>query len=252
MRPFRPALALLPLALLAAPHAAVAQERAAPSVLVVKVVDEQGHPLVGARVTVGGVANGASTDAGGEAEVPRIPEGLRLVEVRRQGYAPQRVAADFAAGERVRREVVMTPDPVELEGLTVTSWGRSTRLIHNGFYDRQRRGLGSYMTRDQIERFRPYHLQEAFRYMRGFAVSTARSHDIVIATRGGIGNCVPHVYLDGIRMAMRRPEDQADALESIPPENVEAIEAYQGPATIPPEYNLNGTCAVILVWTRGA
>jgi hypothetical protein len=251
MRRLLLAATLFPLALPVCAAPAAAQERPG-SLLLVRVLDEQGHPLMGARVTVGGVDREARSDGSGVARMERIPEGLRLVDVRRQGYALQRVASTFTPGDTVHREVVMKPDPVEIEGITVTTWGRSTRLIHNGFYERQRRGLGAYMTRDQIERFRPYHLQEAFRYMRGFSVNHSRTHDIVVATRGGIGNCVPHVYLDGNRMLMRRPEDQADALESIPPENVEAIEAYQGPATIPAEYNLNGTCAVILVWTRGA
>jgi len=242
---------LFPLALCVCAVSAAAQEQPG-SLLVVRVLDERGNPLMGARVTVGGVDREVRSDGGGVARIERVPEGLRLVDVRHQGYAMQRVASTFTPGDTVRREVVMKPDPVELEELTVTTWGRSTRLIRNGFYDRQRRGHGAYMTRDQIERFRPYHLQELFRYMRGFAVNTQRTKKIVVATRGGIGNCVPHVYLDGLRMVMRRPEDQAEALESIPPENVEAIEAYQGPATMPAEYALNGTCAVILVWTRGA
>lgn len=250
MRRLLLAATLFPLALCVRPAPAAAQPPG--SLLVVRVLDEQSHPLMGARVTVGGVDREVRSDGAGIARIERVPEGVRLVDVRREGYALQRVASVFTPGDTVRREVVMKPDPIELAELTVTTWGRSTRLIRNGFYDRQRRGLGVYMTRDQIERMRPYHLQQAFRFMRGFSVNTERAHDIVVATRGGIGKCVPHVYIDGNRMIMRRPEDQADALESIPPENVEAIEAYQGPATMPAEYALNGTCAVILVWTRGA
>jgi len=252
MRRLLLAATLFPLALPVCAAPAAAQQQQSGSLLVVRVLDEQGHPLVGARVTVGGVDREVRSDGGGMAKIERVPEGVRLVDVRREGYAYQRVASVFTPGDTVRREVVMKPDPIELEELTVTTWGRSTRLIRNGFYDRQRRGLGAYMTRDQLERMRPYHLQEAFRFMRGFSVNRERSHDIVVATRGGITSCVPHVYIDGNRMLMRRVEDQADALESIPPENVEAIEAYQGPATIPAEYALMGTCGVILVWTRGA
>ena len=249
-----PFAALLPLALLAAAHSAAAQGRAPRSLLVVRVVDEQGSPLMGARVTVGGVDRGATTGGSGEAMVEAIPRGLRLVEVRRQGYAPERVAADFTPGDTVRREVKMTPDAVELEGLTVTSWGRSVRLRNNGFYDRQRRGLGSFITRDQIERLPAYHTTDIFRYMRGFAVVPSKARDIVVATRGpgGFGSCLPQVYVDGNRMFVHSEDDQANALETVPPENVEAIEAYQGAATIPAEYNMTGSvCGVLLIWTRG-
>jgi hypothetical protein len=242
---------LLPLAFLATAHSASAQAASAPrSRLVVRVMDERGHPLVGARVTVGGVERAATTAASGEAALEQIPEGLRLVDVRREGYAPQRVASLFTPGDTVRREVKMTPDPVELEELTVTSWGRSVRLRNNGFYDRQRRGFGASMTRDQIEHLHAFHTTDIFRYTRGFRVETSGPRDIVVSSRGGIGACLPHVYVDGIRMAMRKATDQADALESVPVDNIEAVEAYQG-VTVPPEYNLNGTsCGVLLIWTR--
>jgi hypothetical protein len=202
---------------------------------------------------VGGLGQGATTGASGEATIPGIPPGVRLVEVRRQGYDLQRVAADFTGGETVRREVVMTPGAVELEGLTVTSWGRSTKLRNNGFYDRERRGFGSFMTRDRIEQLRPYHATDIFRYMPGFAVVPSGTRNIVVATRGpgGFGGCLPQVYIDGNRMFVRSARDQADALETIPPENIEAIEAYQGAASIPPQYNATGSvCGVLLIWSR--
>jgi outer membrane receptor protein involved in Fe transport len=109
------------------------------------------------------------------------------------------------------------------------------------------------MTRDQIEQLRPYHSTDAFRYLRGFAVVPFGARDIVVTTRGpgGFGGCLPQVYVDGNRMFVRSPEDQADALETVPAENIEAIEAYQGAASIPPEYNATGSvCGVLLIWTR--
>jgi hypothetical protein len=243
---------LLPLSLLAAHHAA-AQGRAPRSLLVMHVVDEQGNPLVGARVTVGGVEQVAITAAGGEAAVAAVPPGVRLVEVRRQGYALQRAAAEFAGGDTVRREVRMTPSEIELEGLTVTSWGRSVRLRSIGFYDRQRRGIGSFMTRDEIAQLHAYHATDIFRWMRGFAVIPSGSRDIVVTTRGpgGFGSCLPHLYIDGNRMFVSNAREHADALEAVPPENIEAIEGYQGAATIPAEYNATGSvCGVLLIWTR--
>ena len=243
---------LLTSALLATAHPASAQAppRAPRSLLVVRVMDEQGKPLLGARVTVGGVDRAATTTATGEATLEQVPQGLRLVDVRRQGYAPERVASLFTPGDTVRREVRMTPDAVELEELTVTSWGRSVRLRNNGFYDRQRRGFGASMTRDQIQNLHAYHTTDIFRYTRGFKVVTTGPRNLVMSSRGGLNACLPHVYVDGIRMAIRRADDQADALESVPVDNIEAVEAYQG-ATVPPEFNLNGTaCGVLLIWTR--
>src|SRR3954468_12259877 len=163
MRRTLPILASTLLALAAAALPAAAQGGAPPgrnaprSLLIVHVVDEKGAPLRGANVTVAGVDHGANTDDTGEARFGGVPQGNRLVEVRRQGYGLRRVAADFVGGDTVRRQIAMTPAPLELEGLTVTTWGRSMRLRSNGFYDRQRRGMGSFITRQRLDELRLVH-----------------------------------------------------------------------------------------------
>ena len=228
--------------------------RVPPAVLLVHVVDEKGAPLQGAYVTVGGMDHGASTDRAGQAKLSVTPGG-RLVVVSRQGYAYHRRAEDFVGGDTVRQEVAMNPAPIELEGITVTTWGRDMSLVRNGFYDRQRRGMGAFMTRQRLDEIRPFRTADAFRYMRGFMVRPmGGSGDVVTTTRGPVslrGGCIPAVYIDGMRMFIREPRDQSDALNMVWPDDIAAIEAYQGPASIPAEYNVMGTaCGVILIWTR--
>jgi hypothetical protein len=231
-----------------------ANARNAPrSLLLVKVLDEKGAPIQGAYVTVGGVEHGESTDRNGEAKLAAIPQGNRLVEVKRQGYAYRRVAADFMGGDTVRKEVAMTPAPIELEGIVVTTWGRSMALVRNGFYDRQRRGFGAFMTRQRLDELRPYRTSEAFRYMRGFMVVPMGSTDVVVGSRGGgmRGGCLPAVYIDGMLMFVMNARDEADAINMVSPDDIEAIEAFQGAASIPAQYNPTGSaCGVILIWTR--
>jgi hypothetical protein len=223
--------------------------RVPPAVLLVHVVDERGAALPGAYVTVGGVEHGASTDRDGRAKLS-VTAGGRLVVVSRQGYAYHRRAEDFMGGDTVRQEVALTPAPIELEGITVTTWGRNMRLVRNGFYDRQRRGLGAFMTRQRLDEIRPFRTADAFRYMRGFMVRSAGARDVVVGTRG-MGTCVPQVYIDGATMFVRGGSDQSIALDMVRPDDIEAIEAYQGPGSIPAEYNMMGSsCGVILIWTR--
>jgi len=264
MRRTLPLAALLVLSLAASVAPAAAQgsiqlrnnrpRRVPPSMLLVHVVDEKGAPLRGAYVTVGGMEHGTSTDRDGEARL-RVTPGGRLVVVSRQGYAYHRKAEDFMGGDTVRQEVALTPAPIELEGITVTSWGRNMDLVRNGFYDRQRRGLGAFMTRQRLDEIRPFRTADAFRYMRGFMVRPVGMQDVVMSNRGpvglGSGGCVPAVYIDGMRMFIHEARDQADALNIVWPDDIEAIEAYQGPASIPAEYNAMGNaCGVILIWTR--
>jgi hypothetical protein len=246
----RTGLVLAVLALGVAVPAAAQGRRAPRSVLLLNVVDEQGRPIPGAYVTVAGVERGETTDAEGRAKVAWIPQGNRLVGVRRQGYAFRRIAADFAGGDTVRREVAMTPAPVELEGIVATTWGRSVRLRNNGFYSRQRRGLGSFMTREHLDQVRLSRTTDAFRHMRGFMVRPSGARDIVVAAHG-LGGCLPAVYVDGATMFVRSASDQSMALNMVSPDDIEAIEAYQGPGSIPAEYNMMGSaCGVILIWTR--
>jgi hypothetical protein len=124
--------------------------------------------------------------------------------------------------------------------------------MRNGFYDRQRRGFGAHMTRQRLDEIRPYRTTEAFRYMRGFMVVPSGPVDVVVGTRGrSLGPCIPAVYIDGMRMFVMNARDQADAINMVPPDDIEAIEAYQGAASIPTQYNPMGSaCGVILIWTR--
>jgi hypothetical protein len=250
----RAALAVLALAVTAAP--AHAQRRYGRSVLLVTVTDEAGKPVQRAYVTVAGTEYGDLTDAQGQARVTGIAEGGRLVQVSRQGFAFGRVAAEFSGHDTVRAAVKLTPQPIELAGVTATSWGRSMRLRQNGFYQRMRAGLGAFMARDRIDQLQPYRTTDIFRYMRGFMVVPAGhgARWMVVSSRGPVSlstrACVPKVYVDGMLTAPTAA-DQADILELVPPQDLEAVEAYSGAATIPAEYNPTGSaCGVILLWTR--
>jgi hypothetical protein len=219
--------------------------------------DERGHPLQHAVVRVGGVTRPALTDSHGDAVVDLIPPGNRIVEVSHVGYALLRVPADFDS-VAVARRVRMTADPVELPGITVTSWGRSMRLRNVGFYERQRQGMGDYMTGDELMATLPLNTSDAFRRMRGFTLAPTRGSDFVVVTTrgmanlsGNVGYCYPLLYIDGMLMSTRTQRDQVEAFRSISPDDVEGIEAYPSPATIPAQYNITGSaCGVVLIWTK--
>jgi hypothetical protein len=238
-------LAMVGAALLALHGSAHAQRGR--SLLLLTVRDEQGHPLPHALVTVGGTDLRESSNDQGEVRIAGVPSGNRLVEVSRVGYRFTRLGLDFV-GQRdtVQREVRMATAPIELDGIVATSWGRSMALVRNGFYDRQRRGLGAFMDAERLAWVRPFRTADAFRYMRGFAVVPVGhgTQFTVVSTRG---YCEPRVYLDGAPVGA----SAADALDMVPPQDLQGIEAYNGVGTIPAEYDPTGrACAVVLLWTR--
>jgi hypothetical protein len=237
-----------------APAVAAAQEPR-PARVVVAVVDQLGNPIPDARVDVAGLRWAAHTNRDGVARVDRVPPGGRVIAVSRLGYAPERLLIDLQEGEEVSRTVTLAAEAVNLSGVTVRGARRDRALDRNGFYDRERRGFGAFMTAERIDQIRPLRSYELLRYMRGFAVTIdRRGNPVVATTRGpsslGMGSCAPIVFLDGMQVSSRA-SNAVESLDLAPPDMIAGIEAFAGPASIPAEYNPTGAaCGVILVWTK--
>jgi hypothetical protein len=256
IRPLAPALragmGLLSLALLA-PAAHAQRPARGGADLVVTVIDaESGKPLPDATVRVTEHPEQGRTDPAGKTELRAIRPGTRVLEVSHFGYAMERAVVEFEpTAEPVEAEVELTPQPIEVEGLVVTTWGRYTALRNRGFYDRQRRGNGEFFTADEITRYQPRQMIDVFRHTTSMGIGyDSHGRPFVENLRShGMGDCQPSVFLDG--MAMNRDGDGNVSLDMVIPENVAGMEVYAGPATIPAEYNLTGSaCGVILLWTK--
>jgi hypothetical protein len=236
---------------LASPGAAAAQHGARSADLVVTVVDaETGKPLPDATVRVTEHPSQGRTDAAGKTELRAIRPGTRVLEVSHFGYAMERAVVQFQpAAQPVEAEVELTPQPVELEGMVVTTWGRYTALRNHGFYDRQQRGGGEFFTADDLTRFQPRQMIDLFRHTTSMNVALdPKGRPYINVPRGGF-NCQPLVFLDGI--AVHRDQDGNVTLDMVNPESVAGIEVFAGIGNIPTEYNLTGSaCGVILIWTK--
>lgn len=209
-----------------------------------------GDPVRNARVEIAGVQQRGQTNGDGAARIGRVPAGNRIVSVSRIGYRTTRVAVEFA-GEPVERTVTLATEPVEVGGVTVRGEARDRGLEMYGFYARQERGLGDFMTAERIEELRPSRTVDLFRHIRGFKVEydRRRGEYYVVSSRGAASmgaDCVgPQVYLDGTLVG-----DRAHYMQFIGPENIAGIEAFGGVSQIPVQYRANAACGVILVWTR--
>lgn len=222
---------------------------------------ESGDPIVAATLTLldaqGEQQGGTLTDSLGAFSLSAPGAGSYRLRITRLGYAEVMTETfELRRGQTLSLDLGLSAAAVLLEALTVTvrAEPRKRWLERRGFYERQQRGLGSFLLREHIEARRPRDLVEVFRGVRGFrVVANARGHGYVLtgARGGGAGGaCLPDVYLDGVPLT-RLAGDRLDVIYSVLPEHVEAIEAYSGPASIPPQYNLNrSACSVVLIWTR--
>lgn len=140
--------------------------------------------------------------------------------------------------------VTLDSSTVHLEGIEVAVAPRARRLERVGFYERERMGSGTFLTNEEI-REKP-RVSDAIQGISGITAMPRGSSGIGFRqTRFGEPCSLP-VYIDGILTA-------ASSVNRLRPEDVEAIEVYDGaetPARFNPEYSRGSTCGAIVVWTR--
>jgi hypothetical protein len=227
-----------------------AAQRGRPTLNLIVVEEETGKPIPEARVVVSGAGSPVFTNPEGRAQMRNIPSGRRMMSVYRLGYRPEHTAVEFERDD-LSGTVVLRPQATEIAGVTVTSAGRSTALQNVGFYDREKRGHGAFLDRAAIEARNAANALDVFRQVRGFnVVYTPKGDPYLVSTRGSTrGYCSPLIFLDGIQMYTE--PGRANPSDFVHPSEMDAIEAYAGLGTIPPQYNTTGSaCGVVLIWTK--
>jgi len=206
---------------------------------------ETGEPLVGVNVYLSSEAASEemrrTTDTDGRFSFPGVSPGAYGVRVVRLGYESLDHRVQLPAQAEVEIDIQLSPEAVALEPVVVETARRSA-LARSGFFERQRRGFGNFLTRAEIEDRNPYFVSDLLRRIPGVRMSTGRGTTGELATmRGG---CRPDVFLDGMRMM---PPFALD--DHIRVQDVEAMEVYRGPAA-PAEYTATSGCGSIVIWTR--
>lgn len=228
---------------MASPGAAKAQQ---PTTLTVHVVAEKDStPLESVRVVLPGTSFGGRSDRAGNVRIRGIPPGSHLVQVVRLGYQTERFLATMPAGSTLEMDVALVPGVAVLDSVRVVAKRHATVLETNGFFTRQRQGLGDFLTRDQIERMGPtVHTTELLRNTRGMHLIPR--HDglgyILVSGRTSGGSCPPALYVDGM-------QQDAEVVDDVLPETIEGIESYPA-AEAPTQYAGDAACGVVLIWTR--
>ena len=211
------------------------------------------------------------TDSLGRFVLRGLSGGLIRLELRGIGYRPLTVTVSLPApGDGLN--LVMQLDRTVLPEIRATA--RPTKPAeylgttkYDGFFQRQKLGLGTFISREQIERMNAFHTLEIFRGIPGFYVNVGNpgdpySADIRLARCTGADAKVS-VWIDG-RLQIGGGFDRGNTgwpnpralstelaalLEQIAPAGIEMIEVYRGASQIPGVFHWDG-CAVIAIWTR--
>ena len=96
------------------------------------VTAEDGGPLSGASVSIGGTDLGTLSDAEGRFTISNVPAGQYTVQGRMIGYASATSSVTLAAGQTANVSLVLTPTAVELEGVIAVGYGTQQRVNVTG------------------------------------------------------------------------------------------------------------------------
>jgi hypothetical protein len=174
----------------------------------------------------------------------QVPAGRYELTVTLLGYQTVMDSVSVELSSTVDVAVRMTAGAVPLEPITVST--RSFHLERVGFYQRQERLSGAFITRDVINRSQPRYASDLLRAVPGIRMDARRGYGSMPVGRG---NCGFRYVVDGARIG---PGFEIDDLLA---DWIEAIEIYRGPAEVPGEFtsgpgNPRANCGVIVVWTR--
>lgn len=219
-----------------------------------QVVDETtgaGIPEVDITVTWGAFARTMSNREG-RFLIDEIARGQVEIRFERLGYEPRTTTVTVEGGRTLDVLATMSARPIELEPVQVSVASRY--LERSGYYHRAQSTSGDRFTFREIEEMNVMEVADILRRVGNVTVVTSQVGPGAVAIsnrrRGGdapFARCYLQPYFNGTPLA-------SFELEIVPPEEIEAIEVYQG-ANVPIQYldtmQMRGTsCGVVLIWTR--
>lgn len=210
--------------------------------------DSSGYPVKEAQVSIAALGRTTRTDADGRFVLDAMPRGPVELSIRHLGFGHQTVSAVLTTASVDSILITLAENVVELDAIDVKA-RRHPFMIE--FDQRKARGVGTFVTRAQIDARNTSSPSDLFRSMpqvrlirinSGFGVRFPSSGQM----RGrGQGVCVPMIWIDG----QKAPGMEIDDLRS---GDIEAIELYRGASTTPAQFATAGAtqCGAVVVWTR--
>jgi hypothetical protein len=222
------------------------------SVITGTVISDSGLvPVRGAKVTItrpGGSDTILTSDGKGRFSLKRLSPGRYWIVASHLGSESPLLAVElgerevFVAEFTVRREVPdLSKEPPVLPELETTAVsGRAST-----FEERMARGLGIYLTEEEIARRESASLNDVLRNVPGVRINCVREGCYPVIQRAPPG-CIPSYYLDDMLVDAR-------VIAATRGTEIRGIEIYQGLSQLPPELvrdRQHARCGVIAVWSR--
>lgn len=219
----------------------------AQEILTGRVVDAQGAPLPGARVSLPGTGSTTSTNHQGEFSFPSVPTGELTVNVEYLGFPGTARTVEIASGKASSMIVTLGEDDQALERIVV----RGAILDGQARALNQQRTAGnttSIVSSDAIGRFPDHNIAEALQRVPGFAISRDQGEGRTINMRGAPSGFTS-ITVDGVAIASPNATTRAVELDTIPSDIVSAIEVSK---TLLPSQDADSVAGSVNLKTRSA
>jgi hypothetical protein len=209
------------------------------------VLNGQGAPIGNAVIGAGSDSSTRSASDGTFGMQWRDHPKSDLV-IRALGMQPMTLPGDEFAAPPAAIAITLDDAGRRLADVNVRATGRRARWLDE-FDARKQAGLGSYVTRADIDKRNP---SQAFQMLFGVpgVQVDSRTGRVRSLYPGSLGACEMTYWVDGVRFA-----DGAGAtpLSIIPPTEIEAMEVYPRTSGVPAEFGgSQSACGVVLIWTR--
>lgn len=211
-------------------------------------IDSTHTPIADAEVSLPELSLSTRSNERGIFRITEVPPGTHSLVVRKVGFGAMETKLSFSTGT-LQREVFLVRTTV-LDSVRVMG----QRPVIREFEEHKKLGMGKFITRAQLESREGRRLGELLSTLAGVHITGKAPNAYVAGSRGprsiSGGSCLANVYVDHMLMHGKRGDPPFD-VNSIPPEEIEAIEYYASAAVTPMEYStLNSACGVIVIWTR--
>ncbi len=214
------------------------------------------RPVPLARVRIVGTTMATLADTDGTFRMFALPQGGQSVEVRMMGYRSVLVPVEIEAGRTADIQIVLTAIALPLETVEVVG---DTLIVPQmaGFEERKARGAGRFFSRTDIEKMQARLFTDVLRRVPGLQIgmtngSVSSVGSVRTARTNGAGGGRPCPILYFMNGAPFPVTNEMAINSYISPEDVEAIEVYNGTSETPPQFNSSNytaRCGVVVVWT---
>jgi hypothetical protein len=211
-------------------------------------------PVANAEVNVlenGRIGRGVKTGADGWFELKDLDEGIVSIIVRRIGFQPRTMTFDVHQGAQEVVPITLATATTRLDTVIVTERAVRGRLA--AYEERKAAGFGAFIDSTTFEKSPSGLVSNALLRVPGIRVEPppprrrgfVGSHYRVRMRGQYLGECVPALFVDGIRIYGTEVDEIAK------PTNVAAIEIYTSVSSLPAQFmGSDSACGAIVIWLK--